>query len=196
MRNCTVRSPFCQRPTVKTRLPAGAAGNRTTHNIGRYRVPPGTCRCHTVTRTTVPPRAPRPVAATGAPKSAHRKIAPGFPGPWLTSRIPRQNGGRSREPPGGPRWKPNATALGPVHRPLLQLLLIGGLVLAVPWWAHRRHRARVRVQRTIEAWPRRGKVPEAPETPEDRGGSAAEGTCGLRSAQSPVAAADLGQAVL
>ena len=50
-------------------------------------------------------------------------------------------------------WLAAATALGPLHRPLPQLLLIGGLVLAVPWWAHRRRRARVRVQRTIEAWP-------------------------------------------
>ena len=41
-----------------------------------------------------------------------------------------------------------------------------------------------------------GKVAETPEMPEDRCGSAAEGTCGLRFAQSPVAAADLGQAVL
>src|SRR5258708_11112074 len=43
---------------------------------------------------------------------------------------------------------------------------------------------------------RRGKVPETPEMPEDRCGPAAERTCGLRSAESPVAAADLGQAVL
>ena len=29
----------------------------------------------------------------------------------------------------------------------------GGTVLAVPWWAHRRRRARVRVERTLAAWP-------------------------------------------
>ena len=29
----------------------------------------------------------------------------------------------------------------------------GGLVLSVPWWAHRRRRAKVRVERKLEAWP-------------------------------------------
>ena len=33
------------------------------------------------------------------------------------------------------------------------MLGVGALILAVPWWAHRRRRARVRVQRTIAAWP-------------------------------------------
>ncbi|HUK70341.1 MAG TPA: hypothetical protein VLW50_16545 [Streptosporangiaceae bacterium] len=34
-----------------------------------------------------------------------------------------------------------------------QLLLAGGVVLAVPWWASHRRRARVRVERKLEAWP-------------------------------------------
>ena len=46
-----------------------------------------------------------------------------------------------------------ATVLGPFHRPLPAVLLIGGLLLAVPWWAHRRRRAKVRVERVLAVWP-------------------------------------------
>jgi hypothetical protein len=49
-------------------------------------------------------------------------------------------------------WIAAATAEGPV-RPLPQLLLIGGTLLSIPWWAHRRRRARVRVERTLAGWP-------------------------------------------
>jgi S-DNA-T family DNA segregation ATPase FtsK/SpoIIIE len=54
---------------------------------------------------------------------------------------------------GGGAWLALAVALGPFTRPLPMALGIGGLVLSVPWWAHRRRRARVRVQRTLAAWP-------------------------------------------
>ena len=50
-------------------------------------------------------------------------------------------------------WLAAAAAAGPVQRPLPQLILIGGTILAVPWWAHRRRRAKVRVERTLAAWP-------------------------------------------
>ncbi len=50
-------------------------------------------------------------------------------------------------------WLSAAAAVGPAHRPLPQILLIGGSVLAVPWWAHRRRRAKVRVERTLAVWP-------------------------------------------
>ena len=50
-------------------------------------------------------------------------------------------------------WLAAATALGPATSPLPQALIAGGLVLAVPWWAHRRRRARVRVERKLAAWP-------------------------------------------
>ncbi|GAB3979226.1 hypothetical protein GCM10029978_074040 [Actinoallomurus acanthiterrae] len=50
-------------------------------------------------------------------------------------------------------WLTAATVEGPVHRPLPQALLIGGVLLSVPWWAHRRRRARVRVERALESWP-------------------------------------------
>jgi hypothetical protein len=50
-------------------------------------------------------------------------------------------------------WLAAAVAVGPMHRPLPQILAIGGLVLSVPWWAHRRRRAKVRVERKLSAWP-------------------------------------------
>ena len=50
-------------------------------------------------------------------------------------------------------WIAAATAAGPFASPLPQALAVGGLVLSVPWWAHRRRRARVRVERKLEAWP-------------------------------------------
>jgi S-DNA-T family DNA segregation ATPase FtsK/SpoIIIE len=50
-------------------------------------------------------------------------------------------------------WLALASILGPLAPPLPQVLGIGALVLAVPWWAHRRRRARVRVERTLAAWP-------------------------------------------
>jgi hypothetical protein len=50
-------------------------------------------------------------------------------------------------------WLSAATALGATARPLPLALLIGGCVLAVPWWAHRRRRAKVRVERKLAAWP-------------------------------------------
>jgi FtsK/SpoIIIE family len=49
-------------------------------------------------------------------------------------------------------WLVAATAIGPMHPPLPRTL-IGAVVLAVPWWAHRRRRARVRVERQLAAWP-------------------------------------------
>ena len=50
-------------------------------------------------------------------------------------------------------WDVLAAALGPTTPPLPQALCIGGLVLSVPWWANRRRRAKVRVERTIAVWP-------------------------------------------
>ncbi|WP_233526290.1 FtsK/SpoIIIE domain-containing protein [Actinomadura spongiicola] len=50
-------------------------------------------------------------------------------------------------------WVAAATAVGVTCRPLPLLLAGGGFVLAVPWWVHRRRRAKVRVDRQIAAWP-------------------------------------------
>jgi hypothetical protein len=50
-------------------------------------------------------------------------------------------------------WSAAATVLGPFVSPLPQAMAIGGLALSVPWWAHRRRRAKVRVERKLQAWP-------------------------------------------
>jgi S-DNA-T family DNA segregation ATPase FtsK/SpoIIIE len=55
-------------------------------------------------------------------------------------------------------WLAAATLLGPLSSPMPQVLGIGALILAVPWWAHRRRRARVRVQRALAAWPEISKA--------------------------------------
>jgi hypothetical protein len=50
-------------------------------------------------------------------------------------------------------WLAAATTVGPFTPPLPQILGIGTVILAVPWWAHRRRRAKVRVERKLAAWP-------------------------------------------
>jgi len=50
-------------------------------------------------------------------------------------------------------WLAAATAIGPGREPLPWLLVIGACVLGIPWWAHRRRRARVRVERILTTWP-------------------------------------------
>lgn len=55
-------------------------------------------------------------------------------------------------------WLTAATALGPFARPLPMILGIGAVILAVPWWAHRRRRMKVRVERKLSAWPEIAKA--------------------------------------
>jgi S-DNA-T family DNA segregation ATPase FtsK/SpoIIIE len=50
-------------------------------------------------------------------------------------------------------WLATATVAGPAQRPLPLLILIGTPILAIPWWTHRRRRARVRVERKLAGWP-------------------------------------------
>ncbi|MCI0686804.1 MAG: hypothetical protein L0Y54_06140 [Sporichthyaceae bacterium] len=50
-------------------------------------------------------------------------------------------------------WATAATWFSPGHEPLPVTLKLATLILAVPWWFHRRRRARVRLQRGLEAWP-------------------------------------------
>ena len=50
-------------------------------------------------------------------------------------------------------WLAVAALLGPLTSPMPQVLGIGAFLLAMPWWAHRRRRARARVQRALAAWP-------------------------------------------
>src|SRR5690242_6844507 len=44
-------------------------------------------------------------------------------------------------------WLAVAGLLGPFTSPMPQVLGVGAVMLAVPWWAHRRRRAKARVQR-------------------------------------------------
>jgi S-DNA-T family DNA segregation ATPase FtsK/SpoIIIE len=50
-------------------------------------------------------------------------------------------------------WLAAATANGPTAKPLPATALIATAILAVPWWFHRRRRAKVRVERAISGWP-------------------------------------------
>ncbi|MFC7278580.1 FtsK/SpoIIIE domain-containing protein [Paractinoplanes rhizophilus] len=72
-----------------------------------------------------------PWGATRAEERVYAAIATTVAGGWLTA----------------------ATALGPGQRPLHTMLVVAIVGLGVPWWAHRRRRARVSVDRVIHAWP-------------------------------------------
>jgi S-DNA-T family DNA segregation ATPase FtsK/SpoIIIE len=50
-------------------------------------------------------------------------------------------------------WLAVACLLGPFTSPLPQVLGLGTLALGIPWWAHRRRRAKVRVERSLAVWP-------------------------------------------
>ena len=53
----------------------------------------------------------------------------------------------------GGTWLCAATAVGPSVPLLREALIIGVLLLSVPWWAHRRRRAKVALERKLQAWP-------------------------------------------
>jgi S-DNA-T family DNA segregation ATPase FtsK/SpoIIIE len=50
-------------------------------------------------------------------------------------------------------WLAAAIGLGPLVHPLPLVALVATVVLGIPWWFHRRRRAKVRVERTIAGWP-------------------------------------------
>lgn len=50
-------------------------------------------------------------------------------------------------------WLSAGIAIGPTVKPLPAVWLVATVMLGIPWWVHRRRRARVRVERTIAAWP-------------------------------------------
>ena len=50
-------------------------------------------------------------------------------------------------------WLAVAALLGPFSSRLPQVIGLVTLVLAIPWWMHRRRRAKARVQRALAAWP-------------------------------------------
>jgi S-DNA-T family DNA segregation ATPase FtsK/SpoIIIE len=88
------------------------------------------------------------LAATGA--TAVLTVAGGIP--WNVDRSDeRLYAATVTAAAGG--WLAAATVHGPWHDPLPTLLFAATVTLAVPWWTHRRRRARVRVDRVIRAWP-------------------------------------------
>jgi S-DNA-T family DNA segregation ATPase FtsK/SpoIIIE len=50
-------------------------------------------------------------------------------------------------------WLSAAIAAGPAAKPLPQIAGIATVILGIPWWFHRRRRAKARVEKTIAAWP-------------------------------------------
>jgi S-DNA-T family DNA segregation ATPase FtsK/SpoIIIE len=50
-------------------------------------------------------------------------------------------------------WLSAAIAAGPSVKPLPIIAAIATVVLGIPWWAHRRRRAKVRIERTVQTWP-------------------------------------------
>jgi S-DNA-T family DNA segregation ATPase FtsK/SpoIIIE len=70
---------------------------------------------------------------------------------WLDRAIERLYGAAVTV--GGGVWLAAGIAHGPTSPPLPGLLLLGMLAGGAPWWWHRRRRARVRIERTISAWP-------------------------------------------
>ena len=50
-------------------------------------------------------------------------------------------------------WLSAAIAAGPATKPLPLVAELGTVVLGIPWWFHRRRRAKARIERTIAAWP-------------------------------------------
>jgi hypothetical protein len=51
-------------------------------------------------------------------------------------------------------WITTATITSPLQPPLPAIAVIGGILAAIPWWAHRRRRAKVRIERKLDAWPK------------------------------------------
>jgi len=51
-------------------------------------------------------------------------------------------------------WLSAAIAVGPRTRPLPLVAGVATVITAIPWWFHRRRRARARAEKTISAWPR------------------------------------------
>jgi DNA segregation ATPase FtsK/SpoIIIE, S-DNA-T family len=75
-----------------------------------------------------------------------------FSGRWLNRPAERSYAASVAALAGA--WLAVAVATGPGTRPLPTVWFLGLLAAGLPWWTHRRRRARVRVERTLESWPR------------------------------------------
>ncbi|MFC7384335.1 cell division protein FtsK [Sphaerisporangium rhizosphaerae] len=76
-----------------------------------------------------------------------------FFGRWVNLTRPAERGYAAVTVMLAGGWTAAATAVGPFTVPLPHVLAMGAFVAGLPWWAHRRRRARVRVERTLAAWP-------------------------------------------
>ena len=74
-----------------------------------------------------------------------------FSSRWLDRAAERSYAGSVAALAGA--WLATATATGPGTGPLPTVWFLGMLAAGLPWWTHRRRRARVRVERTLESWP-------------------------------------------
>ncbi|MBV9447651.1 MAG: cell division protein FtsK [Streptosporangiaceae bacterium] len=72
-------------------------------------------------------------------------------------------------------WLATAIAAGPTMKPLPVAAIIATVVLGIPWWFHRRRRAKVRVERIISWWP---DIADTVGLPESRIASAVVDTWG------------------
>ena len=75
-----------------------------------------------------------------------------FSGRWIDRAAERSYAGSVAALAGA--WLGTATATGPSSPPLPTVWFLGMVAAGLPWWIHRRRRARVRVERTLESWPR------------------------------------------
>jgi S-DNA-T family DNA segregation ATPase FtsK/SpoIIIE len=50
-------------------------------------------------------------------------------------------------------WLAAAIAIGPAAKPLPAIAGTATVILGIPWWFHRRRRAKAQVEKTISAWP-------------------------------------------
>jgi S-DNA-T family DNA segregation ATPase FtsK/SpoIIIE len=50
-------------------------------------------------------------------------------------------------------WLTAATAIGPMTPPMPAIAIVLTIACGIPWWANRRRRAKVRVDRMLDAWP-------------------------------------------
>jgi S-DNA-T family DNA segregation ATPase FtsK/SpoIIIE len=69
----------------------------------------------------------------------------------LTNRLERGYAAATAALTGG--WITAAAIVGPLRAPLPLVAVLAGTVAAIPWWAHRRRRAKVRIERKLDAWP-------------------------------------------
>ncbi len=83
--------------------------------------------------------------ALPAPRRLHKQW------PFLTRTGERIYAAAVSAAAGG--WLTAAPARGPAPPPKPRLAVILAVVSAVPWWASRRRRAKVRLERTLESWP-------------------------------------------